>query len=41
MDEAISEDVFDYFFDVGASKILIRNKKYLHQLFERCDRKHL
>jgi len=33
---ATSEDVFDYFFDLGTEKFLSeKEKKYLHELFEK------
>jgi len=39
---ATLEDVFDYLFDVGAEKFLSENtKKYLLELFEKWDLKHL
>jgi len=39
---AASEDVFDYLFDVGGEKFLLeKEKRYLHELFERWDLKHL
>ena len=39
---AMSEDVFDYLFNLGAGKILSeKEKKYLHELFERWDPDHL
>jgi len=35
VEEAMSEDIFDYLFDVGAGKFLSENgKKYLLELFE-------
>jgi len=35
---AISENVFDYLFDLRAEKFLLeKEKKYLHELFERWD----
>ena len=35
---ATLEDVFDYVFDVGAEKFLSeKEKKYLHELFEKWD----
>jgi len=38
---AVSEDVFDYLFDIGARKFLSRKeKKYLHELFEKWDPTH-
>ena len=39
---AMSEDVFDYLFDLGAKKFLSeKEKKYLHELFEKWDLEHL
>ena len=39
---AMSEDVFDYLFDLGAEKFLSeKEKKYLHELFEKWDPEHL
>jgi len=39
---AMSEDILDYLFDIGAKKILSENeKKYLHELFEKWDLEHL
>ena len=39
---AVSEDIFDYFFDVGAEKFLsAKGKKYLLELFEKWDPEHL
>ena len=39
---ATSVDVFDYFFDVGAGKLLSeKEKKHLHELFKRWDLEHL
>ena len=39
---ATSEDVFDYLFDLGAGKFLSKkDKKYLHELFEKWDPQHL
>ena len=35
---AVSEDIFDYLFDVGAEKFLSeKEKKYLVELFEKWD----
>ena len=42
VDGVTSEDVFDYLFDLGAKKFLSEKwKKYLHELFEKCDPEHL
>jgi len=42
VDGAMSEDVFDYLFDLGARKFLSeKEKKYLHELFEKWDPEHL
>ena len=42
VEEAIFKDVFDYLFDVRAGKSLLeRGKRYLHDLFEKWDSKHL
>jgi len=39
---ATSEDVFDYLFHVGVGKFLSeKEKKYLHELFEKWDSEHL
>jgi len=39
---AMSKDVFDYLFDVGAGKFLSEGgKKYLHELFEKWDPEYL
>ena len=39
---ATSEDVFDYLFDLGVEKFLSeKEKKYLHELFEKWDPEHL
>jgi len=39
---ATSEEFFDYLFDLGAEKILSeKEKKYLHELFEKWDPEHL
>jgi len=39
---AVSEDIFDCFFDVGARKFLSeKEKKYLPELFEKWDPEHL
>ena len=41
-ERATSEDVFDYLFDLGAGKFLSeREKRYLHDLFEKWDLEHL
>ena len=38
----VSEDIFDYPFDVGVGKFLsAKAKKYLLELFEKYDPKHL
>jgi len=38
----VSEDIFDYFFDVGVEKFLSeKEKKYLLELFEKWDLEHL
>ena len=38
---AVSEDIFNYLFDVGVGKFLSeKEKKYLHELFERYDPKY-
>ena len=38
----VLEDIFDYVFDVGAKKFLLeKGKKYLLELFEKWDPKHL
>ena len=42
VDAVISEDVFDYFFDIRARKLLLeKGKKYLYELFEKWDPAHL
>ena len=39
---AVSEDIFDYLFDVRAEKFLSKKgKKYLLELFEKWDLEHL
>ena len=39
---AVSKDIFDYLFDIGAGKFLLeKEKKYLLELFEKWDPKHL
>jgi len=39
---ATSEDVFYYLVDLGAEKFLSeKEQKYLHELFEKWDSKHL
>ena len=39
---AMLEDVFDYLFDLGAKNFLSeKEKKYLHELFEKWDPEHL
>ena len=39
---AMLEDVFDYLFDLGAKNFLSeKEKKYLHELFEKWDLEHL
>ena len=38
----VSEDIFDYLFDVGLEKFLLKKeKKYLSDLFEKWDSEHL
>ena len=38
----MSEDIFDYLFDVGAEKFLwLKGKKYLLELFKKWDPEHL
>ena len=40
--EAISEDIFDYLFDIGGGKFLSKKgKKYLLELFEKWDSERL
>jgi len=42
VDRAVSEDIFDYLFNVGAGKFLSeKRKKYLLELFEEWDPEHL
>jgi len=42
VDGAMLEYVFDYLFDLGAEKFLSeKEKKYLHELFEKWDPEHL
>ena len=42
VEEAVSEDIFDYLFDMGAKKFLSeKGKKYLMELFEKWDPKNL
>ena len=39
---ATYENVFDFLFDIGAWKFLSeKEKRYLHELFERWDQEHL
>ena len=39
---AVSEDIFDYLFDVGAKKFLSeKEKRYILALFEKWDPEHL
>ena len=39
---AVSEDIFDYQFDIGAEKFLsTKKRKYLLELFEKWDPEHL
>ena len=40
---AVSEDIFDYLFDVGIENSYQKKerKKYLLELFEKCDPEHL
>jgi len=41
VEEAISEGIFDYFFDVRAEKFLLeKGKKYFLELFEKWDPEH-
>ena len=41
-ERVVSEDVFDYLFDVGAGKFLSeKEKKYLLELFKKWDPEHL
>ena len=42
IDGATSEDVFHYLFDLAAEKFLLeKEKKYLHELFEKWDPENL
>ena len=42
VEAAVSEDIFDYLFDVRARKFLLeKRKKYLLKLFEKWDPQHL
>ena len=42
VERAVSEDIFDYLFDVRAEKFLLaKGKKYLVELFEKRDPEHL
>ena len=42
MEGAMSEDIFDYLFDMGAGKFLSeKEKKYLLEVFEEWDLEHL
>ena len=42
VDRVMSEDVFDYLFDLGVEKFLSKKeKKYIHELFEKWDSEHL
>ena len=39
---AVSEDIYDYLFDIGGGKFLLeKEKKYLLELFEKWDPEHL
>jgi len=39
---AVSEDIFDYLFDIGAEKfLLVKGKQYLLELCEKRDPEHL
>jgi len=38
VEQVTSEDAFDYLFDLGVGKLLLeKEKKYLHDLFEKWD----
>lgn len=42
VEDAVSEDIFDYLFDVGVGKFLSENSRnYLLELFEEWDPEHL
>ena len=42
VERATLKDIFYYLFDVGVRKLLLeKEKKYLHELFEKWDPKHL
>ena len=42
VEEAVSEDIFDYLFDMGAEIFLLeKGKKHLLELFEKWDLEHL
>jgi len=42
VEKVISEDIFDYLFDVGTGKFLSeKGKKYLLELFKKWDLEHL
>jgi len=42
VEEATSEDVFDYLFDVKVRKLFLeKGQRYLHDLFEKKDRENL
>ena len=42
VERATSEDIFDYLFNLGAERFLLeKEKKYLHELFEKWDPEHL
>jgi len=42
MEGAVSEDIFDYLFDIRAEKFLSeKGKKHLLELFEKWDLEHL
>jgi len=42
VDRAMSEDIFDYLFGMGAEKFLSeKGKKYLDEVFKKGDPEHL
>jgi len=42
VERAVSQDIFDYLFDIGVEKLLSeKEKKYLLQLFGKGDPEHL
>ena len=42
IDGATSKDVFEYFFDIRVGRFLSeKEKRYLHDLFEKWDQEHL